>query len=147
MKRIVLILVLLLSVVVNAQDVKKMLVGKWVYVKTIDKSNKQLEGNSSSAQMGKQIVIGQDNTFKNDFEDGNWQLLSDDEIEFECIVPENSKRGRAIVLDQKMGGKKRRTDGRGNFLDTSLSRIVSITPKEIKLLYDDEQYQVYKKVN
>lgn len=145
MKRIIVAFALLFALIIKAQNTEKLLVGKWVYVKTVDNTDKEVDGEAT--KMGKEIVIKDDKTFKNDFEDGNWNLVSDDEIEFECIVPENSVRGKAIVLDQKMGGKKRRTDGRGNFLDTSLTRIVSITPELVKIIYDEEYYQVYKKIN
>lgn len=145
MKRIIVAFALLFTLIIKAQNTEKLLVGKWVYVKTVDNTDKEVDGEAT--KMGKEIVIKDDKTFKNDFEDGNWNLISDDEIEFECIVPENSVRGKAIVLDQKMGGKQRRTDGRGNFLDTSLTRIVSITPELVKIIYDEEYYQVYKKIN
>ena len=168
--RILLILSLLISNFAFSQDnrgidltnLSQTLIGEWKFIKTIDKDGNDVEKISLERNMpngkpmtliakGPDITINEDGTYVKKFtpensDTGVWRIKSNNEIEYEMIIPENSRQGRLIVQAQKMlPNKKWRKDDKGNFLDASSDKIIELTDMKMKVEYEENYLLVYKK--
>ncbi len=169
--RILLILSLLISTITYSQEGKEvnitnsenMLIGVWKYVKTVDKEGNNVEKISldrntpngkpiTLVAKGPDIVIHPNRTYIKTFtpqnsDQGNWRIKSSNEIEYEMVIPKNSRQGKLIVQTQKLlSYEKWQKDGKGNFLDTSSDKIIELTATEMKVEYEENYVLIYKKV-
>lgn len=140
---------------------KKILVGDWEYIKTTDLSNNEVKyvnqdyKNPDGSEMqiiasGPEIILKGNYTYLKKFSNENsdsgvWKLISPNEIEFEMIISKDSRQGKLIIQAQKLLGKKWREDKKGNFLDSSIDKIISLTENEMKLQYRSKYILVYRK--
>ena len=170
--RILLILSLFISTIgfsqenneIDITDSKNRLIGEWKFIKTIDQKGNEVEKISLDRNMpngkpitlvakGPDIIINSDGTYTKTFtpensDNGNWRIKSSNEIEYEMVIPENSRQGKLIIQTQKiLPNKKWRKDGKGNFLDASSDIITELTENEMKVKYEENYLLVYKKVN
>lgn len=143
-------------------DTAKLLIGQWVFVKTLDANNNEVKSitqdykgpNDSDIQIvatGPDITINSDNTYLKKFTDvnsdkGNWRLISKNEVEYEMVIEKDSRQGNLIRQTQEFLGKKWRTDSNGNYLDTSTDKIVLLTENEMRVAYHEKYVLVYRKV-
>jgi len=160
------ILLCLISFNLNAQnkgigDTTNLLVGQWIFIKTLDANNNEVkyvnqdykgpDGNDMQIEAnGPDITINADHTYIKKFTEVNsdkgvWELISNNQIEYEMVIPKDSRQGNMIVQTQELLGKKWRTDYNGNFLDTSKDKIVLLTETEMRIEYYKKYVLVYKK--
>lgn len=161
-KYLTLILISIFFLNINAQNFKeteKKLIGKWIFVKTVDSNNneinliKQKGPNGMDMNIvakGPVIEIYEDKTYTKKFtevntDSGNWKLISENEIEFEMVIPENSRQGKLIKQTQKFIPKKWRKDKDGSFLDASIDKIIGITENELKIEFQKNYIMIYRK--
>ena len=76
---------------------------------------------------------------------GVWKLISNNQIEYEMIIPKDSRQGNMILQTQELLEKKWRTDNKGNFLDASTDKIVLLTKTEMRIEYYKKYVLVYRK--
>ena len=146
----------------NAQDsetIKNKLIGKWDYLKTVDSEKKSVEYIIKKYPSGKEmkvktngpnIIIDKNGKYSKQFtlentDFGNWRLKSENEIEYEMVIPKNSRQGKLIIATQKMIKRKWEKDKKGNFLDKSVSKIISISEFEMKIEYEKKYVMIFKK--
>ncbi|PQB03334.1 hypothetical protein BST83_18730 [Polaribacter filamentus] len=72
-------------------------------------------------------------------------MKSEDEIEYEMVIPKKSRQGKLIVATQKMINRKWEKDKKGNSLDKSISKIISISEFEMKIEYKKDYVMIFKK--
>ena len=136
------------------------LIGKWEYIKTVDKENNSIQHTIRKYPNGEEmkivasgpdITINKDGTYIKVFtpensDTGNWRIKSENEIEYEMVIPKDSRQGRLILQTQKLlPNKKWRKDDNGNFLDASSDKIIELTETEMKVEYEKKYYLIYKK--
>ena len=168
--RILLILSLLISTIAFSQDngevdlskIDKTLIGEWKFIKTVDQNGNEVKSITVDRKMpdgkpitlkanGPDILINEDGTYVKKFtpensDTGVWRIKSNDEIEYEMIIPENSRQGQLLVQTRKMfPNKKWRKDEKGNFLNASTDKILELTTMEMKVEYEENYVLVYKK--
>jgi len=148
---------------IDITNSEKNLIGEWKFVKTIDQNGNEVKKISLDRNMpngkpmtlvakGPDIIINSDGTYTKIFtpensDNGNWRIKSSNEIEYEMVIPENSRQGKLIIQTQKiLPNKKWRKDDNGNFLDSSSDKIIELTEKEMKVEYEESYLLVYKKV-
>ncbi|MGY5351090.1 hypothetical protein ACXGQW_00715 [Wenyingzhuangia sp. IMCC45533] len=140
---------------VFSQNIKTDLIGKWEFQKTIDKNENEIKevkrGENIVKANGPDIIINEDGTYSKKFTEenidkGNWKLVSENEIQFEMVIPKNSRQGKLIVFTQKLINKKWRKDNKGNFLDVSNDIVISINESEMRLVYEKEYIQLFRKI-
>lgn len=145
----------------NFPKINNLLIGKWSFVKTIDKNNNIIEtiektygsdNKSTIKTNGPEIEIFKNGSYKKKFnsentDKGNWILLSENEIEFQMSISPNSDKGKLLMFTEKLMNKKQERDNRGNFLNKSTDKIISLTKDEMKLEYENNYLQVYIKTN
>jgi hypothetical protein len=160
------ILLYLISFNVNAQtkeniDIRQQLIGQWVFVKTLDANNNEVKyvaqdykgPDGSDIQIvanGPDITINADHTYVKKFTDvksdkGNWKLISNNQVEYELVIPKDSRQGSMIKQTQELLGKKWRTDSIGNYLDASTDKIVLLSENEMRVEYHKKYLLVYRK--
>lgn len=142
------------------KNLEQLLIGKWEYVKTIDKENNAIQHiirklpNGEEMKIiasGPDITIHKDGTYEKKFTEnntdyGSWKFLSEKEIEYEMFIPKDSRQGRLIIQTQKLfPNKKWEKDKNGNFLDASSVKIIELTATEMKVEYEKDYALVYKK--
>jgi hypothetical protein len=138
------------------------LIGKWEFIKTLDQNGKEVKKISLDRSMpngkpmtlnanGPNIIINSDRTYTKVFtpensDTGYWRIKSENEIEYEMVIPKDSRQGRLILQTQKLlPNKKWRKDDNGNFLDASSDKIIELTETEMKVEYEKEYYLIYRK--
>ncbi|MGR7813416.1 hypothetical protein [Lacinutrix undariae] len=57
----------------------------------------------------------------------------------------NSEQAKFIAIAQKAMGKKWKEDEKGNYLDSSTSKIISLTDTIMKIEYEKNYVLIYKK--
>lgn len=160
------ILLCLMTFSLNAQttekiDTTKILVGQWIFVKTLDANNNEVKyvtqdyngPDGTDIQIvanGPDITINADHTYVKKFTDvnsdkGNWRLISNNEVEYEMVIEKDSRQGNMIKRTQELLGKKWRTDSKGNYLDASTDKIVLLTGNEMRVEYHKKYVLVYRK--
>lgn len=160
------ILLCLITFNLNAQtieniDTTQVLIGQWVFVKTLDANNNEVKyvtrdykgPDGSDIQVvanGPDITISADHTYVKKFTDvnsdnGNWRLISNNQVEYEMVIPKDSRQGKMIKQTQELLGKKWRTDSKGNYLDASNDKIILLTENEMRVEYEKKYVLVYKK--
>jgi hypothetical protein len=160
------ILLCLMTFNLNAQtkenvDTTKLLIGQWIFVKTLDSNNNEVKyvnqdykgPDGSDIQIvanGPDITINADHTYVKKFTDvnsdrGNWRLISNNEVEYEMLIEKDSRQGNMIKQTQELLGKKWRTDSKGNYLDASSDKIVLLTENEMRVEYHKKYVLVYRK--
>lgn len=147
---------------IDITDSEQTLIGKWEFIKTIDQNGKEVKKISLDRNMpngkpmtlnanGPDIIINSDGTYTKIFtpensDTGIWRIKSNNEIEYEIVIPEDSRQGRLIIQTQKMlPNKKWRKDENGSFLDASSDLIIELTETEMKVEYEKDYLLVYKK--
>ena len=147
---------------IDITNSKQTLIGKWKFVKTIDQNGNEVKKITVDRNMpnGKQMIlnangpditINSDGTYIKKFTPENsdygiWRIKSNNEIEYEMIIPEDSRQGRLIIQTQNLfPNKKWRKDDKGNFLDASSDKVIELTDKEMKVEYEKDYLLVYKK--
>ena len=159
-------LLCLMTLSLNAQtkeniDSTKLLIGQWIFVKTLDVNNNEVkyvtqdykgpDGNEIQiVANGPDILVNSDHTYIKKFTDvnsdkGNWRLISNNEVEYEMVIEKDSRQGNMIKQTQELLGKKWRTDSKGNYLDASTDKIVQLTENEMRVEYHKKYLLVYKK--
>ncbi len=137
----------------------QLIIGKWNYIKSTDKENKPIEHIIRKYPNGKEmkivasgpnIIINKDGTYEKKFtkentDYGNWEMLTEDEIKFEMVIPKNSEQAKFIAIAQKAMGKKWKEDEKGNYLDSSTDKIISLTETIMKIEYEKDYVLIYKK--
>ena len=142
-------------------DTTKILIGQWVFVKTLDANNNEVKyvtqdykgPDGSDIQIvanGSDITINADHTYVKIFTDvnsdkGNWRLISNNEIVYEMVIEKDSRQGNMIKQTQELLGKKWRTDSNGNYLDASTDKIILLTENEMRVEYHKKYVLVYRK--
>jgi hypothetical protein len=142
-------------------DTTKILIGQWVFVKTLDANNNEVKyvtqdykrPDGSDIQIvanGPNITINADHTYVKKFTDvnsdkGNWRLISNNQVEYEMVIEKDSRQGNMIKQTQELMGKKWRTDSKGNYLDASADKIVLLTENEMRVEYHKNYVLVYRK--
>jgi hypothetical protein len=160
------ILLCLITFNLNAQtkenmDTTKLLIGQWIFVKTLDANNNEVKyttqdykgPDGSDIQIvanGPDITINAEHTYVKKFTDvnsdkGNWRLISNNELEYEMVIEKDSKQGNMIKQTQELLGKKWPTDSKGNYLDASSDKIVLLTENEMRVEYHKKYLLVYRK--
>jgi hypothetical protein len=160
------ILLCLITFNLNAQtkeniDTTRLLIGQWIFVKTLDSNNNQVKyvtqdykvPNGSDIQIvanGPDITINADHTYIKKFTNinsykGNWRLISNNEVEYEMVIEKDSRQGSMIKQTQEFLGKKWRTDAKGNYLDASSDKIVLLTENEMRVEYHKKYVLFYRK--
>ena len=136
------------------------LIGKWTYIKTVDKGNKKIEfvyrtyPNGEKTKIvasGPEITLNKDGTYTKKFteensDNGNWKIISRNEVEYEMLILKDSKQGKMIQMTQKLLNKKWRQDEKGNYLDSSTDKITLLSQTEMKVEYEKEYTLIYKKL-
>ena len=147
---------------IDITNSEQTLVGNWEFVKTLDQNGKEIKKitldrkTSNGKPMtlianGPDIIIKSDGTYTKIFTPENsdygiWRIKSSNEIEYEMVIPENSRQGQLIIQTQKFfPDKKWRKDEKGNFLDASSDKIIELTETEMKVEYEKKYYLIYKK--
>lgn len=147
---------------IDITNSEQTLIGNWEFVKTLDQNGKEinkitLDRNTPDGKPmtlnanGPDIIIKSDGTYTKIFTPQNsdygvWRIKSSNEIEYEMVIPENSRQGQMIIQTQKFfPDKKWRKDEKGNFLDASTDRIIKLTESEMKVVYEKDYILVYKK--
>ncbi|SNR14747.1 hypothetical protein [Tenacibaculum jejuense] len=140
---------------------EKNIVGKWNFTKTIDKHNQEVKyvyrtyPNGEKMKIvasGPDITLNSDGTYlkkftKENTDSGNWKIISESEIEYQMVIPKDSRQGKLIIQTEKfMPNKKWRKDENGNFLDASSDKIIELTLTEMKIEYEKDYILIYKKV-
>ncbi len=138
------------------------IIGVWNYIKTVDKNNQEVKHiyriypNGEKMKIvanGPKITLNPNGTYRKKFTEentdrGNWKIISEKEIEYEMVIPKNSRQGKLIIKTQKfMTDKKWRKDENGNFLDASSDKIIELTETEMKVEYEKDYILIYKKSN
>lgn len=142
-------------------DTTKLLIGEWVFVKTLDSNNNEVKyvtqdykgPDGRDIQIvanGPDITINVDHTYFKKFTDiysdkGTWKLISNNEVVYEMIIEKDSRQGNMIQQTQILLGKKWRTDSKGNYLDASTDKIVLLTDNEMRVEYHKKYVLVYRK--
>jgi len=142
-------------------DTTQLLVGQWIFVKTLDANNNEVKyvtqdykGPDGSdikiVANGPDITFNANYTYIQKFTDvnsdkGNWRLLSNNQIEYEMVVEKDTRQGNMIKQAQEFLGKKWRTDSKGNYLDGSTDKIVMLTENELRIEYHKKYVLVYRK--
>lgn len=160
------ILLCLITFNLNAQttekvDTTKLLIGQWIFVKTLDANNNEVKyipqdykgPDGSDIQIvanGPDITINDDHTYIKRFTEvnsdkGNWRLISNNEVEYEMVIEKGSRQGNMIKQTQELLGKKWRTDTNGNYLDASIDKIVLLTENEMRVEYHKKYVLVYRR--
>lgn len=143
----------------TSETITNKLIGKWDYLKTIDSEKTSVEYIIKKYPNGKEmkvkangpnIIINKNGTYSKQFtleniDSGNWQMKSEDEIEYEMVIPKKSRQGKLIIATQKMINRKWEKDKKGNFLDKSISKIISISEFEMKIEYEKDYVMIFKK--
>lgn len=149
---------------VDLTNSKEMLIGEWKFVKVIDQAGnevKQIKRNLKVPNLepitinasGPDIIVNSDGTYTKIFtpknsDTGNWRIKSNKEVEYEMVIPIDSRQGRMIIQTQKIfPDKKWKKDGKGNFLDASTDTIIALSKTTMKVVYEKEYVLVYKKVS
>jgi antitoxin component YwqK of YwqJK toxin-antitoxin module len=142
------------------KKLERLIIGKWEYIKTIDKENNPIQHTIRKYPNGEEmkiiasgpdITINKDGTYKKKFTEnntdyGNWKFISEKEIEYEMFIPRNSRQGKLIIQTQKLlPNKKWKQDENGNFLDSSTDKIIEMTENEMKVEYEKDYVLIYKK--
>lgn len=137
------------------------IIGKWNYIKTVDKNNEVVKyvyrtyPNGEKMKIvasGPNITLNSDGTYKKKFteentDSGKWKIISENEIEYIMVIPKNSRQGKMIIQTQKLlPNKKWKKDGNGNFLDASSDKIIQLTENEMMIEYEKDYLLIYKKV-
>jgi hypothetical protein len=159
-------LLCLMTLKLNAQttenaDTTKLLIGQWIFVKTLDANNNEIkyviqdykgpDGNDIQiVANGPDITINSDHTYVKKFTDvnsdkGNWKLISNSEVEYEILTEKDSRQANMIKQAQELFGKKWRTDSKGNYLDASSDKIILLTENEMRVEYHKSYVLVYRK--
>ncbi|MGK0448969.1 MAG: hypothetical protein ACJA2M_002771, partial [Polaribacter sp.] len=99
---------------------------------------------------GPDITINKDYSYVKRFtevnsDNGIWKLISENEIEFEMLIPKDSRQGNMIIQTQKLLGKEWRTDKNGNFLDASTDKILSIDKDRMTIEHEGKYILIYKR--
>jgi hypothetical protein len=164
MRYLILSLSLLFFIKSNGQENEKMknnFIGKWEYIKTVDKEDKTVKFIMRKYPNGKEmkivasgpdIIISPDGTYKKKFNQentdlGNWRILSDTEIEYELLTPMNSRGGKLIKQTQKFVKNRWKKDGKGNYTEKIKEKIISITDSEMKVERLKDYLLIYKKIS
>lgn len=140
---------------------ENILIGEWNFAKTVDNKGKEVESiiqdykgpNGEDIELdasGPKIILKPDHTYIMTFTEthsdkGNWAIISDNEIKFEMVIPQDSKQGDRIRQTQKMLGKKWETNANGDYLDSSTLSIIALTNNEMKIKYNQSYIQIYIK--
>ncbi len=142
-----------------SDSINQKIIGKWNYIKTIDKENNSVEyiirkypgGTEMKIKTnGPKIIINKNGTYSKQFTEenidtGNWKMKSENEIEYEMVIPKNSRQGKLIAATQKSINKKWRTDKNGNFLDASTNTILSLSKSEMTIEYEKDYVMIFKR--
>jgi hypothetical protein len=164
MRYLILTLSLLFFIKSNGQENEKMkdnFIGKWEYIKTVDKEDKTVKFIMRKYPNGKEmkiiasgpdIIISADGTYEKKFNEentdlGNWRILSDTEIEYELLTPMNSRGGKLIKQTQKFVKNRWKKDGKGNYTEKIKEKIISITDSEMKVERLKDYLLIYKKIS
>ena len=152
---------------INAQtkesdETTQLLIGEWVFVKTLDENNNEVKyiiqdykgpdgGEIKIVANGPDITINADRTYVKKFttvnsDRGNWKLISKNEVQYEMVTEKNSRQGNMIKQAQELLGKKWSTDSNGNYLNSSVDKIVLLTENEMRVEYHKKYILVYKKI-
>ena len=145
----------------DSANVENRLIGEWIFIETLDKDNNEVEyivqdykGPDGKEIMivakGPNVIMNSDHSYTKIFAEsnsdyGNWKLLSENEIEFEMVIPKYSRQGKIIIKTQELLEKKWRTDVKGNFLDSSTDKIISLTENKMEVEYEKDYVLVYRK--
>ena len=164
MRHLILTLSLLFFIKSNGQENEKMkdnFIGKWKYIKTIDKEDKSVKfiirkyPNGKEMKIvasGPEIIINADGTYEKKFTEentdlGNWRILSDTEIEYELLTPINSRGGKLIKRTQKFVKNRWKKDGKGNYTEKIKEKIIALTNSEMKIEHQKDYLLIYKKIS
>ena len=162
--KIIATLILCLSYIItqaqNHEEIEQKLIGEWSYIKTIDSLGNNVEAVNKYNVNGKEtkiiasgpyLIINSDKSYTAVFSEihsdtGNWELISKDEIEYEIVIPKESRQGRLIIQTQKILNKKWRQDDKRNFLDEHSEKILLLTDDRMEIEYETYYKLIYNKV-
>ena len=147
---------------IDISDSENILIGKWKFIKTVDQYGMEVQKISLDRKLpngdsmnliakGPDIVINANGTYTKIFtpensDNGKWTIKSNNEIEYEMIIPEDSRQGRMIIQTHNFFPDKIwKKDGNGNFLDTSTDMILDLTENEMKVQFEKKYILIYKK--